>query len=225
MKGKIFVKTINELNNFDKPREKLLSKGAKSLKNYELVAILLGSGIKGKDVIKLSKEIVKIFEDDFTSLTLDKLLRVHGLGDAKASQLISALELSKRYLIKQNTKISNAKDVFEELKEYRNKQQEYFLCIYLDGANHICQTRVITIGTLNQSLVHPREVFAPAIENRCASIIVAHNHPSGILKPSDEDLAVTKRLKSSGKLLGIELLDHVIISKEGYFSLKDDKMI
>ncbi|MEA3513654.1 MAG: DNA repair protein RadC [Campylobacterota bacterium] len=219
------MKTINQLNHFDKPREKLLAKGASSLKDYELVAILLGSGIKGKDVIKLSKEIVKLFEDDFSTLDLDKLLDIHGLGVAKASQIISAIELSKRYLIKQNKKISSAKDVYEELSDYHSKKQEYFLSIYLDGANHICQTSVITIGTLNQSLVHPREVFAPAIENRCASIIVAHNHPSGILKPSDEDLAVTKRLKDSGKLLGIALLDHVIFSSTGYLSLKDDGLI
>ncbi len=216
------MKTINQLNHHDKPREKLLNKGAKSLKDYELVAILLGTGIKGKDVIKLSKEIVKLFEDDFNALTLDKLLQIHGLGTAKASQLISSIELSKRYLIKQNKKISSASDVYEELKEYRNKQQEYFLCVYLDGANHICQTEVITIGTLNQSLVHPREVFAPAIQNRCASIIVAHNHPSGVLKPSREDLLVTQRLKDSGKLLGIELLDHVILGTNGYFSMKDE---
>jgi len=219
------LKTITQLNNHDKPREKLLKKGAKALKDYELVAILLGTGIKGKDVIKLSKEIVKLFEDDFTTLTLEKLLQVHGLGTAKASQLISAIVLSKRYLVKQNKKISNASDVYEELKEYRTKQQEYFLCIYLDGANHICQTRVITIGTLNQSLVHPREVFAPAVENRCASIIVAHNHPSGVLKPSREDSLVTDRLKQSGKLLGIELLDHVIIGKSGYFSMKDEGVL
>ena len=219
------MKTITQLNNHDKPREKLLKKGAKSLKDYELVAILLGTGIKGKDVIKLSKEIVKLFQDDFTNLSLDKLLQIHGLGDAKASQLISAIELSKRYLIKENKKISNASDVYDELKEYRNKQQEYFLCIYLDGANHICQTRIITIGTLNQSLVHPREVFAPAVENRCASIIVAHNHPSGVLKPSREDILVTDRLKQSGKLLGIELLDHVIIGKSGYFSFKDEGVL
>jgi len=219
------MKTIKELEKFDKPREKLLAKGAKSLKDYELVAILLGSGIKGKDVIKLSKEIVKLFEDDFSTLSLDKLLNIHGLGIAKASQIISAIELSKRYLIKQNKKISSAKDVYDELSEYHNKKQEYFSCIYLDGANHICKTEVITIGTLNQSLVHPREVFAPAIENRCASIIVAHNHPSGVLKPSDEDLAVTKRLKESGKLLGIELLDHVIFTKDDYFSLSDNGLM
>ena len=216
------MKTINQLEHFDKPREKLLKKGVKSLKDYELVAILLGSGIQGKDVIKLSKEIVKLFEDDFDTLDLNRLLEVHGLGVAKASQIISAIELSKRYLIKQNKKITNASDVFEELKEYRDKKQEYFLCIYLDGANHICETRIITIGTLNQSLVHPREVFAPAVEHRCASIIVAHNHPSGILSPSSEDIVVTKRLKESGKLLGIELLDHVIFTKDSFLSLKDE---
>ena len=219
------MKTITQLNNHDKPREKLLKKGASALKDYELVAILLGTGIKGKDVIKLSKEIVKLFQDNFTTLNIEKLLQVHGLGTAKASQLISAIELSKRYLIKENKKISNASDVYEELKEYRNKQQEYFLCIYLDGANHICQTRIITIGTLNQSLVHPREVFAPAVENRCASIIVAHNHPSGVLKPSREDMLVTDRLKQSGKLLGIELLDHIVFGKDGYFSMKDEGVL
>ena len=219
------MKTINQLEHFDKPREKLIKKGAKTLKDFELVAILLGSGIKGKDVIKLSKEIVKLYEDDFSSLTLDKLLSIHGLGVAKASQLISAIELSKRYLVKQNKKITNASDIYEELKEYRDKKQEYFLCIYLDGANHICETRIITIGILNQSLVHPREVFAPAVEHRCASIIVAHNHPSGILSPSSEDIKVTQRLKESGKLLGIELLDHVIFSKDSFMSMKDKDML
>ena len=219
------MKTINQLEHFDKPREKLIKNGAKALKDFELVAILLGSGIKGKDVIKLSKEIVKLYEDDFSSLTLDKLLSIHGLGVAKASQLISAIELSKRYLVKQNKKITSASDIYEELKEYRDKKQEYFLCVYLDGANHICEIRIITIGTLNQSLVHPREVFAPAVEHRCASIIVAHNHPSGILSPSSEDIKVTKRLKESGKLLGIELLDHVIFSKDDFISLKDKDML
>lgn len=216
------MKKINQLHYTEKPREKLISKGVKSLKDYELVAVLLGSGIKGKDVIKLSKEIVKVLQDDFASLNLDKLLCIHGLGSAKSSQLISAIELSKRYLIKQNKKITSASDVYDELKDYQDKQQEYFLTIYLDGANHICETRVITIGTLNRSLVHPREVFAPAIESRCASIIVAHNHPSGICEPSDEDLQITNRLKDSGKLLGIEVLDHVILSKNGFLSMRDE---
>ena len=219
------MKSITQLENIDKPREKLIKKGANALKDYELLAILLGSGVQGKDVIKLSQEIIKLFEDDFENLNLEKLLSIHGLGLAKASQILSSIELSRRYLIKQNKKITSAKDVYEELKEYHNKKQEYFLALYLDGANHLIQTKIITIGILNQSLVHPREVFSYAIEKRCASIIVAHNHPSGILDASNEDINVTKRLKESGKILGIELLDHLIIINDGFVSLKEEGVL
>ena len=219
------MKSITQLENIDKPREKLIKKGANALKDYELLAILLGSGVQGKDVIKLSQEIIKLFEDDFENLNLEKLLCIHGLGQAKASQILSSIELSRRYLIKQNKKITSAKDVYEELKEYHNKKQEYFLALYLDGANHLIQTKIITIGILNQSLVHPREVFSYAIEKRCASIIVAHNHPSGILEASNEDINVTKRLKESGKILGIELLDHLIITNDGFVSLKEEGVL
>ena len=219
------MKTINELDSLDKPREKLLKKGVGSLKDFELVSILLGSGIKGKDVFELSREIVKLFQEDFSNITIDKLSSIHGLGTAKASQILSAIELSRRYLIKANKKITSASDVYDELKQFKDKKQEYFLTLYLDGANHLVETKVITIGTLNQSLVHPREVFSYAIEKRCASIIVAHNHPSGILKPSNEDINVTKRLKESGKILGIELLDHVIFTSEGFVSLKEEGVL
>ena len=219
------MKSITQLENIDKPREKLIKKGANALKDYELLAILLGSGVQGKDVISLSNEIIKLFEDDFENLNLEKLLSIHGLGLAKASQILSSIELSRRYLIKQNKKITSAKDVYEELKEYHNKKQEYFLALYLDGANHLIQTKIITIGILNQSLVHPREVFSYAIEKRCASIIVAHNHPSGILEASNEDINVTKRLKESGKILGIELLDHLIITNDGFVSLKEEGVL
>ena len=219
------MKSITQLENIDKPREKLIKKGVKALKDYELLAILLGSGVQGKDVISLSNEIIKLFEDDFENLNLEKLLSIHGLGLAKASQILSSIELSRRYLIKQNKKITSANDVYEELKEYHNKKQEYFLALYLDGANHLIQTKIITIGILNQSLVHPREVFSYAIEKRCASIIVAHNHPSGILEASPEDINVTKRLKESGKILGIELLDHLIITNDGYLSLKEEGIL
>lgn len=219
------MKSITQLENIDKPREKLIKKGANALKDYELLAILLGSGVQGKDVIKLSQEIIKLFEDDFENLNLEKLLSIHGLGLAKASQILSSIELSRRYLIKQNKKITSAKDVYEELKEYHNKKQEYFLALYLDGANHLIQTKIITIGILNQSLVHPREVFSYAIEKRCASIIVAHNHPSGILEASNEDINVTKRLKESGKILGIELIDHLIITNDGFVSLKEEGVL
>ena len=210
----------------DMPREKLQRLGASALKDYELMAVLLGTGVKGKDVMALSKELIQFIEKEFDSLDLKKLLSIHGLGSAKASQILSALELSKRLLIEsQNIKITTPKDIYEELRAYRKKQQEYFIALYLDGANCLLETKVITIGTLNQSLVHPREVFAYAIEKRCASIIIAHNHPSGILSPSKEDLDVTQRLQKSAKILGIELLDHVIFTKEGFYSFDEEGLL
>ena len=219
------MKTLNELHKQDRPREKLLVKGTAALKSYELLAILLGSGTQGKDVIKLSKEIIKILDNDFETLSLKQLMEVHGLGQAKAMQILSAIELSRRYLIKQNIKITSADDVYRELQEYSNKRQEYFLAITLDGASHIIQKRIISIGTLNQSLVHPREVFSDAIADRAAGIIIAHNHPSGQLTPSIEDKRVTKRLKEVGSIMGIELLDHVILSSDGYFSFREEALI
>ncbi len=219
------METIKNLNNIDKPREKLIKNGISSLKDYELLSIILGSGTKQKDVLNLSKEIIKLFEKDFQNLSLEKLTAIHGLGLSKASQILSALELSKRYLSKTKVQIKTAKDIYIHLKKYHNKKQEYFLSIYLDGANNIVATKVISIGTLNQSLVHPREVFSYAIQKRCASIIVAHNHPSSILKPSSEDINITKRLQTSAKILGIEFLDHVILSKDGFFSFKEEELL
>ena len=213
---------IDKMYKNDQPREKFSHKGASALKDYELLAILLGSGTKDKDVLKLSKEIIKLFENSFEELSLEKLTSIHGLGDVKSMQILSAIELSRRYLIKQNIKIESAEDIYTELKKYTNKKQEYFICITLDGASHIINTRVVFIGTLNQSLVHPREVFADAISDRAANIIIAHNHPSDSLEPSLEDKLITKRLKEVSQLMGIELLDHVILSKNGYFSFQEE---
>ena len=223
------MKRIKELHKDDKPREKLLKNGAEALKNDELLAVLLGSGIQGKDVRKLSREIVALMDRHFDRLseplTLERLCEVHGLGLAKASQIIASIELSKRYLIRTNKRISSAADVYEELKPFGRKQQEHFLSITLDGASHIINIRTVFIGTLNQSLVHPREVFADAIADRAAGIIIAHNHPSGTLSPSRADMQITDRLKEVAKLVGIELLDHVILAKEGYYSFSDEGLL
>ena len=221
---------LRDLHKDDKPREKLFKKGVEALKNDELLAILLGSGVQGKDVRKLSKEIIALMDRHFDklsdrSLTLEKLCDIHGLGIAKASQILASLELSKRYLIRTNRRITDAKDVYEELHKYANRQQEHFLTITLDGASHIINTRTVFIGTLNQSLVHPREVFADAIADRAAGIIIAHNHPSGTLEASRADVAITQRLMEVSKLVGIELLDHVILAKEGYFSFSDKGLL
>jgi len=216
---------LRDLHKDDKPREKLLNKGVEALKNDELLAILLGSGVQGKDVRKLSKEIISLMDSDFDALSLKTLCDIHGLGIAKASQILASLELSKRYLIRTNRRIIDAKDVYDELHKYAKRQQEHFLTITLDGASHIINTRTVFIGTLNQSLVHPREVFADAIADRAAGIIIAHNHPSGTLEASRADVAITQRLKEVSKLVGIELLDHVILSKQGYYSFSDEGLL
>ncbi len=216
---------LRDLHKDDKPREKLVAKGVQALKNDELLAILLGSGVQGKDVRKLAKEIVAMMDEGFDSLTLNKLCDIHGLGLAKASQILASIELSKRYLIRSNKRITSAEEVYEELKAFSSKSQEHFLTITLDGASHIISTRTVFIGTLNQSLVHPREVFADAIADRAAGIIIAHNHPSGTLEASRADIQITQRLKEVSKLVGIELLDHVILSKHGFYSFSDEGLL
>ncbi len=219
------MKRIKELHKDDKPREKLAAKGAQALKNDELLAILLGSGVQGKDVRKLAKEIISMLDSDFEALTLEKLCDIHGLGVAKASQILASIELSKRYLVQNNKRITSAEDVYSELKPFSTKSQEHFLSITLDGASHIINTRTVFIGTLNQSLVHPREVFADAIADRAAGIIIAHNHPSGTLEASRADVQITQRLKEVSKLVGIELLDHVILAKNGFYSFSDEGLL
>ena len=219
------MKTLKQLHKDDKPREKLVSKGVQALRNDELLAVLLGSGVQGKDVRKLAKEIVSMMDDNFDNLSLDKLCDIHGLGIAKASQILASIELSKRYLIRSNKRMTSARDVYDELKAFSTKTQEHFLSITLDGASHIINTRTVFIGTLNQSIVHPREVFADAISDRAAGIIIAHNHPSGTLEASRADIQITQRLKEVSKLVGIELLDHVILSKQGYYSFSDEGLL
>jgi len=216
---------LKDLHKHDQPREKLVAKGVESLKNDELLAILLGSGVQGKDVRKLAKEIISMLDSDFETLSLAKLCDIHGLGLAKASQILASIELSKRYLIQNNKRITSAEDVYNELKSFSTKSQEHFLVITLDGASHIINTRTVFIGTLNQSLVHPREVYADAIADRAAGIIIAHNHPSGTLEASRADMQVTQRLQEVAKLVGIELLDHVILAKDGYYSFSDEGLL
>ncbi|AZV46738.1 hypothetical protein C3L23_05460 [Nautilia sp. PV-1] len=219
------MKKLNELYHKDKPREKLTQKGVGALQNDELIAILIGSGIKGKDVRKLSKEIEDIINKTFPNLTFEKLSSIKGLGSAKTAIILAAVELGRRYHTKSNKKINDANDAYELLKEYADKKQEYFLSITLDGAMNVIDKRIIFIGTLNQSIIHPREVFADAIADRANSIIIAHNHPSGELTPSNADIEITKRLQEVGKLIGIELLDHLIITKEGFYSFSQEGML
>ena len=201
----------------DRPREKLQIKGASALSDFELLQALIGSGNKQADVSKIARETLKLIKASGAEVSYDELAKVTGLGLAKITEILAALELSKRYLLKTDQPIIDSPEkAVEQLSDIRDKKQEYFVCLTLDGANRLIAKRIITIGTLTSSLVHPREVFADAITDRAASIIVAHNHPSGNLEASDADRAVTRRLNEAGSLLGINLIDHLIVTGSSY---------
>lgn len=217
---------IKNLPKIDRPREKLKVKGAASLSDFELLLAIFGSGNKQADVTTISHDVLKLLKNQVTNISYKNLEEIKGLGSAKISVLLASTELSKRYLIKPNQPVINtAEDVAKNLKDISEKKQEYFICLTLDGANRLIARRTITIGTLNSSLSHPREVFADAVSDRAANIIICHNHPSGVLRPSENDLEITKRLSESGKLLGINLVDHVILTKNGYFSFEEEGLI
>ena len=204
-----------------RPREKLQAKGAQSLSDYELLMAIIGSGNKQADVSKIARDTLKLMRRHGADVNYDQLSAVTGMGIAKVTEILAALELSKRYLLKSEQPIIDSPEkAVEQLADIRDKKQEYFVCLSLDGANRLIAKRIITIGTLTSSLVHPREVFADAIADRAANIIVAHNHPSGTLTPSQADIDVTHRLKETGELIDIKLIDHILVTKGAYQSIK-----
>ncbi len=220
---------IKELPKHEQPREKLIEKGVENLRDRELMAILLRTGTKGKDVLKVSEEIlIKFPKKKLLSLDFKELSKIKGIGNGKACLLLAAFELTKRALEVEDNNlpvINSAKDVVAQLQELRTAKKEHFVVLYLNARNQLIHKETISIGTLNASLIHPREVFEPAIKNLAAQIIIAHNHPSGDTEPSEDDLAITKRLVASGKILGIEVADHIIVTKNGFLSFKEKGLI
>ncbi|MBU4480506.1 DNA repair protein RadC [Patescibacteria group bacterium] len=148
------------------------------------------------------------------------MLKIKGLGKAKASQILSAIELVKRLQSNETREILSPEDIWKLCSDIRDSKKEHFVAFYIDTQNNLIERQIISIGTLNASLVHPREIFEPAVKHSSASIIIAHNHPSGNCEPSQEDMEITKRLTEAGKILGIEILDHIIIAKNQFLSLK-----
>ena len=204
----------------DLPREKLNIKGAAALSDIELLQALIGSGGKDNDYRKIARNLnAAIQKAGINNLTLNDVKAIKGIGAAKATIVFAAIEFARRKLTKQTAPlIDSAARAAEQLSYIREKKQEYFVMLTLDGARRLINSRTITVGTLMASLVHPREVFAPAIEDRAASIIIGHNHPSGMLDISEQDREVTKRIKMAGELLGITLDDHIIVAGDSYIS-------
>jgi DNA repair protein RadC len=199
------------------PREKLEKYGPKKLLDYELLAILLGSGVEGLNVLELSKKILKTIQSEGRAhITLDRLKQIHGLGTAKACQIIALLELGARLNDETLSEILSATDIWKLCSDIRESKKEHFVAFYLDTQSRLIERQIISIGTLNASIVHPREVFEPAITFHAASIIVAHNHPSESLEPSDADRLLTRNIKQSGEMLGIPLESHIIVTKRSF---------
>lgn len=212
------AKRINELPRHDRPREKIHSKGAGALSDEELVAILLGSGIKGHDVMTVAGRIVRLVDDHHGRPDPADLQRLEGVGPAKAALISAALEFARRRIRPEGIKIKTPIDVLPLIRHYSDRKQEHFFCLSLNGANEVITTRVVSIGLVNKTQVHPREVFADPITDRASAVILAHNHPSGDLTPSKEDISLTRQLKEAGETLGIALLDHIIFSRKGHYS-------
>ena len=215
------MKRIKDIPDFDRPREKLAAKGPEALSDSELLAVLLGSGAKGKDVFQVARAILRKLDNDKEKIDVKALISIGGIGLAKACQVVASFEFARRRLLKESIVIQKAEDILPLIARIANKKQEYFLCISLNGANEVIGNRVVTVGLLNTNQVHPREVFVDAISDRAASVILAHNHPSGVLKPSPDDIATTRQLVDAGKILGISVLDHIIITKKGHLSFKE----
>jgi len=211
-------KKINDIPEEDRPREKLLRKGAAALSDQELLAAMIGTGTRGMDVMTLAGKLARLIDEKGLELSAEDLTQFMGVGIAKSTSILAALELARRRIKPEGVKIETPADLLPHVRHYADRKQEHFLCASINGANEILNIRVVSIGLLDRTPVHPREVFADALSDRAAAIIVAHNHPSGGLEPSPADIEATNQLKAAGLAIGIALLDHIIFNRTGYYS-------
>ncbi|HIT21911.1 MAG TPA: DNA repair protein RadC [Candidatus Scybalousia intestinigallinarum] len=223
---------LKELPVMERPRERLLEYGASSLANDELLSILLDTGKKGKNVKDLSLEVLQSCGNitNLQNITKEQLLSIDGIGLVKALKLLSAIELGKRIFLKVDkqgkVQMKNSFDIYQYVKYwFVGKEQECFYCLYLNNRNEVIERKLLFMGTINRSLVHPREVFKNAYLCSASSIICVHNHPSGDVRPSREDIRLTEALVKIGDLNAIPVIDHVIVGEEDYYSFCDEKML
>lgn len=216
---------LRELPPVDRPREKLLARGPEALSDTELLALVLGNGTRGQDVLSVATGLLRTHGlRALPQVPLAELRQARGLGRAKACQLVAGFELARRCLLPEPDDppaVRTPEDVYHLTREVHGAKKEHFLALYLNARNRVLKKETVAVGSLNANLVHPREVFQPAVGEAAASVVLVHNHPSGDCEPSAEDLALTRRMAKAGQLMGIEVLDHVIVSHRGYVSLKE----
>ena len=223
---------IKDIPKNDRPIERLINNGVESLSNVELLTILIKSGTKEKSAKTLAEEILKNIGNiqELKKINLEQLSKIKGIGHKKAASILAALELAKRINSNcetlNNQKITDSSLVYEYYKDkIGDKLQEYFYCLYLNTAKKVIKDKLLFIGTINQSIVHPREIFKEAYLLSASSIICVHNHPAGSIFPSKEDINLTNKLVEIGNLLGIKIIDHVIITKDNYYSFFENNDI
>ena len=214
--------TIDEMPEGDRPREKLLRKGAAALSDRELLAVLLGKGTPGMDVMTLAGKLARLLDEKGLEVKAEDLMPLAGVGPAKATLILAAIEFARRRIKPEGARIETPADLLPHVRHYADRKQEHFLCASINGANEVLNIRVVSIGLIDRSPVHPREVFADALSDRASAIIVAHNHPGGGVEPSPSDINITAQLKAAGAIVGIELLDHIIFNRNEYFSFLED---
>ncbi len=218
------MRKIQETPNLEWPREKLARLGAKALSDAELIAILLGSGTKTVDVMTLARKLVETLDCLNDKVSIDPLMKISGIGRAKSTLVVAALEFARRRIVSDGVRVKEPQDIIPLISHLADRKQETFICISLNGAHEVIASRIVTLGLANVCQVHPREVFADPLCDRACAVIVAHNHPSGDLTPSKEDLKVTERLKEAAQILGIRFLDHIIFSRRGYYSIDQENI-
>jgi DNA repair protein RadC len=211
-------KKISDIPEQDRPREKLLRKGAGALSDPELLAVLLGKGTPGMDVLKLAGKLTRVIDEKGLAVQAEDLTSFDGVGDAKATLILAAIEFARRRIKPEGAKIETSADLLAHVRHYADRKQEHFICASINGANEIINIRVVSIGLVDRTPVHPREVFADALMDRASGVIVAHNHPAGSLEPSAWDVEITKQLKAAGEVVGVALLDHIIFNRKDYYS-------
>jgi DNA repair protein RadC len=210
-----------------RPREKLFAQGAKNLSDAELLAILLGTGSAKQNALVLGEKLLRQFPLQKFNEQLKELVKYPGLGTAKAARIAAALELGERLFSPASVTrviIQTAQDVLSEVREIADKKQEYLVVLYLNARHELVLKEVVGIGSLNSLRITPKEIFSHALQTPCASVIVVHNHPSNDPSPSDDDIHFTRRIHEAGEVMGIPLLDHLIVSKSGYYSFREDKL-
>lgn len=223
--------TVHDLPKPERPRERLKQFGPEALSAQELLALIIGRGVSKKSVMTIAQELVIKFGNikAISEATIEELSQIKGIGFAKAAQIKACFELGKRMDLEPELKdfdIKNPQSVVKAISaSIKDKAKEHFKLILLNARNKILGISTISIGSLNASIVHPREVFKDAIMHNAYSVVLAHNHPSGDPEPSEDDLAMTRRLIETGKILGIEVIDHIIITKNGYFSFKERRLL